>query len=130
MKQVIQYAHALHHIAATSKLSADELLLRFKDVLKTRGHEALYPQILQTLLALHTAEADTSLRISVASRKELERFKKTIEKHLSEQHVSFSEDAVHIDDTLIGGYKITQTDRQLDASYKQTLIHLYQTLAA
>lgn len=122
------YAEALYGaIASGTKL--DVALSRLKGILKGRGHDALYGKILKATEArLAKDEEAGTLQIVLARASDEKTYKKEIEK--IQEALGATHTTIRIDETIAGGYIARTKDREIDASYKKSLLTVYRSLTA
>lgn len=89
--------------------------------LTARGALSLLPRVVAVLERMQTQASSRAIHITVAKKADASVAKEAAERVFGESG------AVSVDDTLIGGYRITKGGEQLDASYKSALIKLYHS---
>ena len=110
------YAHALMRLVENGKSPKDAVASIVK-VLHSRGRDSLLSRVgraFERLATRHTQR--NTARITVAYAKDA---------GLARKAANISEADVHIDDSLIGGWRIEKSDTLLDASYKKHLLQMY-----
>lgn len=108
--------------------SPAKVLDGLKSTLKARGHQALLPSILASVLRTLEATGTKSAQVSVAQEADLATHKKAIADTL--QLLDVKDHDVVIDDTLIGGFVVTGNDQTVNRSYKHLLTKLYRQLTS
>ena len=122
------YAEATHK-ALVGGMPIDRVLVRLRDVVRAHGHEPLYGQILLDLLRLLEKETRTrTATVTVAQGGAEKLWKDAIDAYISAEHIDAR--MVTVDPTIIGGYKISVGGKEVDATYKKSLLKIYQSLVA
>lgn len=121
------YAIASAELIA-SGLPVNDVLARLQVLLKRRGHSKLYPAILTALLReVEVGANESGARLSVARASDAQ--SPLVSKLKKELSVGASDDVtVTVDETLIGGAKLRAHHQEIDASYKRSLLSLYQAV--
>lgn len=108
-------------------MSFDTTMERLTQILKKRGHTALYPKILRTLIRdMEREEARDTITVTVAKEADLDRFKDAITK--GETVMKGAHRTTKTDETIIGGFIIENRETRIDNSYKKRLLTLYRSL--
>lgn len=95
--------------------------------LEAHGHTKLRPRILKKVyVALSELDTNTQADVTVAKKEDLDRFNLAIEEDISTLG-STGEYRVHLDETIVGGYKVMHNFKLLDKTYKEKLLHIYQS---
>jgi F0F1-type ATP synthase delta subunit len=106
----------------------ESVLKSTKQLLAKKGHECLWPAILQgTLRELEKSGQDNVPQVTVAKDTK-EQSSKILE---ALKTLGLEADAtydVSVDDSLIGGFIVRYKDRMIDASYKRALVDLYRNV--
>ncbi|MEK7613949.1 MAG: F0F1 ATP synthase subunit delta [Patescibacteria group bacterium] len=87
--------------------------------MKKRGHESLLPQVARIIE--RTPDSD-QIQLTVASEKEGKKFVPHA-LHLGEGTVE-----TKVDPSIVGGYVVRKGGSLIDASYRRTLVSLYQKI--
>ncbi len=106
----------------------DAVLISLKSYLKKHGLSAQYPNILGGLLERmeHRGVRDT-VRVTLARESDFKKHKEEIT-NLIQELTGTTEHTVHIDPHIIGGFSVETGSKQIDKSYKGTLLHAYQRI--
>lgn len=98
-------------------------------VLKTHGHSALYKEVLRDLLVhVEKAESQKVAHITVATKGDEKRLASEIKKFIEAQGVEHT--VLQVDEKIIGGFIASAKGREMNASYKKSLLKIYQSLTA
>ena len=112
------YAQALWKAIENGK-DPKEAVAAMVQILKTQGRMELLPRIKRALVRLAAREAATRPRIYVAHEKDA--------KHaLAKSGVDHAD--VHVDPTLIGGWRLEAGDSLVDNSFKKSLLSIYSNV--
>lgn len=125
--QASHYAQALLGLLESGHDPA-KVLARLDEVLARKGHAKLRPAILQQV-STRLARRGAASRIFVAAEGDAKEYAKEVQTLLKERGIDEAPD-VHIDTTLIGGFKLETTDVRIDKTYKRALIDLYRRIIA
>lgn len=126
--RVHDYTIALIEILKEGK-DTPNLLQDLMRVLKSRGHERLYPKILKDLeQTLTRHEKQRGVTITLAS----ETAEGALRDELKKAAQSLGSDTYTtvIDPAIIGGFVAEGGEKRIDASYKKSLLALYRSLIA
>jgi F0F1-type ATP synthase delta subunit len=125
-----QYAEALHLAAADKDDAAlQELLERFRVLLRERGHTRLTPAILRELEKLEAQRQDPNIvHVAVAQKQDTQAFASEIQEDIAALDAAGQTQDVVVDETLIGGYEVRTGGGRIDRTYKRALLTLYNTL--
>lgn len=122
------YSEALYQ-AVAGGLKLDAALLRLKEILKERGHTALYGKLLKRAEARFEKEAGAgTLEITVARKGDEKIYTEEIAKIKKDLNVTHT--TVRIDETITGGYIARTQSQEIDASHKKSLLSIYRQLIA
>ena len=125
-----QYAEALYE-ATIGKDDADGDLLvsNLLTLLESRGHSVLLPAIMRELqkLTRERQSAQVSV-IRVCRSADQEKFKDAISKDIQTLGASALPQHRIIDKTIVGGYEVKAFGKQIDRTYKRSLLSLYTNL--
>ncbi|MAZ67721.1 hypothetical protein CL652_03055 [bacterium] len=120
----VEYAHALsrslENAANSSEAEAhvDELVA----VLKREGKMRALPAILRELERLQAREYAQKPTLTVTKESDSQKALKELGNHLR----SVPEVEIQTDERLVGGWRYTDGDTLVDASYKTALLQLYR----
>jgi len=108
-------------------LSPDTVLRNLTTVLERRGHVRLRASILKAVVVMLEAKAKSNavtviVNTSTAAKSSL------VEKLIAELGAVSADRNVVVDPTIIGGAKVSYQSRQLDATHKQALYSLYESI--
>lgn len=110
------YAHALMRLVESGKSPSDAVASIVK-ALHSRGRDSLLPRVGRAFERLATRHTQKNIaRITVAHAEDA---------GLARKSANISEADVHIDDSLIGGWRILKNEMLTDASYKKHLLQIY-----
>ena len=97
--------------------------------LKTHGREALLPRIASAFARIAQRETKRSdVVLTLAREKDERRAHKEIKEMLTRMKVDSKDLKTQIDDTLIGGWRLEGKETLVDASYKNQLLALYNSV--
>ena len=120
------YSEALYE-AIAGGMKPDAALKRLKDILSARGHRALYPKILASVLVrFRESERSKILEVIVAREGDEKKFKETV-KALKD---GASETKIRVEGSLIGGFIARTGGKEIDQSHKTALLKIYRSLTA
>ncbi len=129
MKLEQSYAQALY--SGTEGKHGEELNHLYKNfiaLLEQRGHRSLLPRIgksFESLLSLRKSHSEATIESPTRlSKEERKNYEEAFEK-VTGKSFSFKETQ---NETLIGGVRITGGGVVYDASYKSSLVSLYQKI--
>jgi F0F1-type ATP synthase delta subunit len=115
------YAEAIVHAAHAEKPNAKELVANLKKHLEEQGRLKLLPHILRELRRIEAQEAKLAPMVEVAHQKDgLHALKKAAEEH------GIHAAKVHVNHTLVQGWRASGNGKLVDASAKRQLIDLYK----
>lgn len=127
------YAKALYELTASKQLDEGKLVSHFVDTIRANGDAHQLPRIMRAYEKL-MAKTEKQKTIEVVSAKELSesdvaKLLKTdsFKKLLSPEHKKVSR---RVDETLVGGAIVSVSGTRVDASYKRTLLDLYQSIVS
>jgi len=110
-----------------SGLPTEQALLNTKALLKKRGHERLWSQVLRASLRVLEAKLKQSnAQITLANPDSLD--KSVISQVLKELGAPSDNYTTVIDSTIIGGFKARSASKLIDKSYKTALLNLYRKI--
>ncbi len=122
------YGEALYK-AVSGGVSLDAALSRLKEILKEHGHGSLYGKILKNTESRFVKDAGaTELKIILAKESDEKTFITEIKK--VEEAFGATHTTVSIDESIAGGYIARTNEKELDASYKKSLLEVYRQLTA
>jgi F0F1-type ATP synthase delta subunit len=103
-----------------------EAVHALREILQTRGREALLPKIALAFERLAAREnRKNALTLFVAREKDGRAAKAEAKKLLSEWDLEKQNVALAEDETLIGGWRLEGREHLVDASYKKYLLGMY-----
>ncbi len=106
----------------------DLVIPKLQSALRRKGSEKLYPLILKGLLKRFEKEANSNTTIiTVARQKDVAQLATDIKSALDTLNANGSFQT-SVDETIIGGFKITQGGTVVDRTYKKQLVALYRSL--
>lgn len=124
---VQDYSSALFELLQSNG-DSEALLGTFRSLLKKKGHEKLYAQILKDLLNKFKKNTDkNSIQVVVSRVKDIKHLEESISKSIAAFGTT-KEFSTLVDPTLIGGFKIIGQDKVIDHSYKKQLLTIYKSL--
>ncbi len=119
------YAKALSQMVengATPKHAVSKL----RDYLATRGRVNLLPRIARSLIRIAARErAKNALVLSVAREIDAPSAEENVKPLLKELGADAKDLEVRVDDSLIGGWRLEGRERLVDASFKKSLLSIY-----
>ena len=119
------YAQALWKMVEGG-MSPAKAVHELRDLLKARGREALLPRIGRAFARIAEREGKrTGVTLSVAREKDERAAKSAVKQILAEFGVEPKEGNIHVDDSLIGGWRLEGREHLVDASYKRILVDVY-----
>lgn len=123
------YTTAVLELLAAGK-EVPAVLSGLKRAMQAHGHEKLYAPVLRNVVRIVAAEPVAGATVTIARAEDRERYQKEIEAALAALPVTTQPTASHtvIDDTLIGGFTVTNGTHLLDASFKSKLLNLYRRI--
>lgn len=99
------------------------------EALETHGRTALLPKIARAISRIAMREARrTDVVLSVARTKDLKAAERAAKKILSEIGVGTRDIKTAVDEDLIGGWRLEGRERLVDASYKKSLLTIYESV--
>ena len=97
-----------------------------RDLLKACGREALLPRIGWSFARIAEREGKrTGVTLSVAREKDERAAKNAVKDIIAKLGIEPKEVNVHVDDSLIGGWRLEGRETLVDASHKSELQKLY-----
>jgi F0F1-type ATP synthase delta subunit len=122
------YSEALYK-AVSGGMKLDAALSRLKEILKERGHDALYGKILRSAEArFRKDEGAGTLEVTVAKKGDEKAFKDEIAN--AKERFGATHTTIRIDESIAGGYIARTNDKEVDASYKSALLSIYRSLTS
>lgn len=120
------YGEALYK-AVSGGISLDAALSRLKEVLGEHGHGSLYGKILKNAESRFVKDAGAEeLKIILAKESDEKVFRDEIKK--VQETFGATHTTVRIDESIAGGYIARTNEREIDASYKKSLLSIYRSL--
>jgi F0F1-type ATP synthase delta subunit len=97
-----------------------------RDKLASGGRENLLPRIAHAFARIAERENNKSkIRVYVAHQRDAHHAMTEAKKALARIGIDDAEMETHIDETLIGGWRLEGKERLLDESYKKHLLSIY-----
>lgn len=124
----VEYAHALYSslASASSKEEALERVDELIAVLERNGKRKALPSILRELERLHAQSHAQKPTLVVANEASTATAKVELGTHIAKDvHADIT-----VDDNLVGGWRYSDNDTLIDASYKTALLNLYRKVTA
>lgn len=119
------YAEALWQIVENGE-KPKEAVAKLRAVLVSHGREALMPRIAREFARIAAHEgAKKSVTLTVAAEKHAAAAKRAVQGALNELGADADDLNVQVDDSLIGGWRLEGRERLQDASYKKSLLSIY-----
>ena len=113
--------------ALDGDVGVDEVLVNAKRVMAQRGHTSVYPATMKEVLQLlELKEKSEAPRVHIA--KESTEINKVVQELLATLQAPTDKVELIIDKTLVGGAKVTYQSHCIDATYKASLLKLYQNV--
>lgn len=114
-------AKVLHRMTSSTKASETRVAVdSFLAYMKVRGYGSLLPRILSEYVELTKSDTESAVVVTTAKVADV---KKILGAHSIEEKAH-----TRVDETIVGGYTIETDSRFIDASHKNALLRLYQTL--
>ena len=104
------------HVGGKTSSSLDS----FIGFIHARGYAKLLPQILAEYERLSSTTKESSIVVTLGKKQDVQDI-------LARHNIDEKADT-RIDETIVGGYTIETDSRFIDASHKNALLRLYQTL--
>ena len=121
------YAQALW-TAIKRGTESSKAVTQLNTVLVAQGRETLWPKIAFAFKRIAEREIGKSaLRLTVADASHEAQARKSALEAISKLNLTTKDVRVHIDDSLIGGWRLEGQEILIDASYKKDLLTIYQT---
>ncbi len=109
--------------------AVDVVLANLKEVLVRHGHLSIHADILKGLqVEMGRSATESSAVLSIAKVGDAESLAEAVKSALVAMKESGAEVRTEIDQTLIGGFKISHNGKTIDASYKTKLQELYKSI--
>ncbi len=103
-----------------------EAVAKLHEYLEKRGRANLLPKIAHAFARIASREsARKTMVLSVARQKDVSRAEREAKDILEELGASAKDVEVHVDDSLIGGWRLEGRERLVDASFKKSLLSIY-----
>jgi F-type H+-transporting ATPase subunit delta len=125
------YAQAFHELAATEKIEGEKLVKQFVATVLGNGHAHLLPKIVRVLDRIEKRTEDqATIEVTSATALSPEKVAQLLKREPFKHALSAAHKKVvrKVDATLIGGAVVRTGAQKIDASYKSSLITLYQSL--
>lgn len=122
------YSEALHQ-AILNGTRIDAALKHLSEILNKNGHSALYAKILKAAAAKFAKdERASTLEIVLARASDEKAYKGEIA--ALKKSTNAAETSVRLDETIVGGYIARSATKEVDASFKRSLLAIYRSLIA
>jgi F0F1-type ATP synthase delta subunit len=119
------YAEALWEMTKKG-IDAKKAVAALRELLERYGRAALLPRIGRAFMRIAAREERKSMvLLSVAREKDARKAEHAAAEALRDAGATAKDVAVHVDDSLIGGWRLEGRERLLDASYKKYLLDVY-----
>ena len=119
------YAEALWKMLQKG-MKPKEAVRTLSELLTKSGRQSLLPKIGRAFVKIaEREESRTRVILSVAREKDARRAHKEVKKLLSDMRVPSVDVTVHVDDSLIGGWRLEGRENLIDASFKKHLVSIY-----
>jgi len=119
------YAQALWQMVEKG-MKPKEVVMKLRESLENRGRVILMPKIARAFARIAEREhRKRAVTLSVAHEKDALKAEREVKKVLEELGASAEDIEVHVDDSLIGGWRLEGREWLLDASYKKSLLSIY-----
>ena len=119
------YAQALWQMIQNGA-KPKEAVAKIRDALLKRGRSSLLPKVGRAFARIAAREsAKRAVVLSVANEKDAAGAKHQLKGILDEMGVEASDVEVHLDETLIGGWRLEGREHLYDSSYKKSLLSVY-----
>ncbi len=119
------YAQALWKMIG-SGIKPKEAVHALHEMLVRLGRVSLLPKIGRALVRIAMRdEGRSGVVLLIAREKDESRAKKEAKEFLFEMNLDPKGVTVHVDDTLIGGWRVEGRERLVDASFKKSLLDMY-----
>ena len=107
-------------------MDAKKAVSALREILARHGRQELLPRIGRAFERIAKREqAKSAVVLSVAREKDARKAEREAKDFLKDVGVDAKEISIHIDDTLIGGWRIEGREHLHDASYKKSLLSMY-----
>ena len=120
-----QYARALWEMVAKG-MQPKKAVRALYDILVARGRTDLVPHVAKSFARLAARhQQKEGIVVSVARKKDERKALTAAKKIIAELGGRSTDVGVHLDESLIGGWRLEGRERLLDASFKKYLLSLY-----
>lgn len=124
------YAQALWKMVEEG-VEPKEAVAKLREVLARHGRETLLPRIGRAFARIAARErAKSAVVLSVAREKDARNAKQEAAGVLRELAAGAEDVEIRVDDSLIGGWRLEGRERLVDASYKKSLLSIYNRATA
>ena len=131
MNKAHEYAQALFEITLqVDSTLCDEYVDSFLTLLKEKGHTALLPQIIKKFEYITETEGKKNIVTLTVARESDSNDSKKEAIALHGNLENKAEIDIAVDERIIGGFVLKDSDLVIDASYKNMLINMYRKLIA
>jgi F0F1-type ATP synthase delta subunit len=124
------YAQALWEMAEKG-MEPKKAVSALYEHLKLRGREALMPRIAKAFERLAARDdGKNTVTLTVAHEKDAHKAKSHIRDMLKKFQVAEADVAIRLDGSLIGGWRLEGKESLVDASFKKSLLEMYNRATA
>ncbi|MBI4094024.1 F0F1 ATP synthase subunit delta [Candidatus Kaiserbacteria bacterium] len=103
-----------------------QAVAKLRDYLAGRGRINLLPRIGRALLRIAARErGKRAVVLSVAAKKDTAKAEREARQLLQELGADSGDVEIHVDDSLIGGWRLEGRECLVDASFKKSLLSIY-----
>jgi F0F1-type ATP synthase delta subunit len=107
-------------------MATSDAVRALRETLKTHGRVALLPRIARAFARIAEREANrTDVVLTIARANDEHRAHEDVKEALSRLGLEVRDLKTHVDDTLIGGWRLEGRENLVDASYKKQLLELF-----
>ena len=119
------YAQALWQMVEKG-MKPKEAVAKIREALEKRGRLSILPKVGRAFARIAAREsAKRAIVLSVAKEKDAADAKREMKDIFREMGVEAGDVEVRLDETLIGGWRLEGRERLHDASYKKSLLSIY-----
>ncbi|MBI4079859.1 F0F1 ATP synthase subunit delta [Candidatus Kaiserbacteria bacterium] len=119
------YAEALWKLIEDGE-QPKKAVAKLKVYLEARGRVNLLPKIARAFARIAARErARSAVMISVARQKDVAKAEREARAILTELGATAADLDVRLDDSLVGGWRLEGRERLVDASFKKSLLSIY-----
>src|SRR3989344_5837942 len=119
------YAQAIWQMIEKG-MKPKEAVAKIREALEKRGRLSILPKVGRAFARIAAREsAKRAIVLSVAKEKDAADAKREMKDIFREMGVEAGDVEVRLDETLIGGWRLEGRERLHDASYKKSLLSIY-----